>query len=137
MTADHSSNEEIAAPRRGSDEYSEGYAEARRAFLVRCHGRQTVRMAGGARPFDTGEPRVVDLLLVEDFGAPALREQARGASVVALRLRMPVRVPGPEPRCFTCLWPAPRIPSGPAGALHGVPIGIRGRYPSWSRRRVR
>jgi hypothetical protein len=37
-------------------------------------------MAGGARPLDTGERRVLDLLLVEDFdGAPALREQARGA----------------------------------------------------------
>src|SRR5262249_46484879 len=36
---------------------------------------------------------------------------------------------GPEPRCFTFLWPAPRVPSGPAGALHGVSIEIRGRYP--------
>src|SRR5215813_14043046 len=34
MTADHSSYEEIAAPRRGSQEYREGYAEARRAFLI-------------------------------------------------------------------------------------------------------
>ena len=34
MTADHSSYEEIAAPRRGSHEYREGYAEARRAFLI-------------------------------------------------------------------------------------------------------
>jgi len=55
----------------------------------------------------------------------------------ASRLRMPVRVPGPEPRCFTFPWPAPRIPSGPAAALHGVSIEIRGRYPCWSRRRVR
>lgn len=31
MTADHSSYEEIAAPRRGG---REGYAEARRAFLI-------------------------------------------------------------------------------------------------------
>jgi ribosome-binding protein aMBF1 (putative translation factor) len=34
MTAEHSSYEEIAAPRRGSEEYREGYAEARRAFLI-------------------------------------------------------------------------------------------------------
>jgi ribosome-binding protein aMBF1 (putative translation factor) len=34
MTADHSSYEETAAPRRGSQEYREGYAEARRAFLI-------------------------------------------------------------------------------------------------------
>jgi hypothetical protein len=34
MTADHSSYEDIAAPRRGSQEYQEGYAEARRAFLI-------------------------------------------------------------------------------------------------------
>jgi ribosome-binding protein aMBF1 (putative translation factor) len=34
MTADHSSYEELAAPRRGSDEYREGYGEARRAFLI-------------------------------------------------------------------------------------------------------
>src|SRR5260370_41123670 len=40
-------------------------------------------MAGGARPLDTGERRVLDLLLAGDFdGAPALREQARGACVV-------------------------------------------------------
>jgi ribosome-binding protein aMBF1 (putative translation factor) len=34
MTADHSSYEEIAAQRRDSQEYHEGYAEARRAFLI-------------------------------------------------------------------------------------------------------
>ncbi len=34
MTADHSSYEELAAQRRDSGEYREGYAEARRAFLI-------------------------------------------------------------------------------------------------------
>ena len=34
MTADHSSYEELAAQRRDSDEYRQGYAEARRAFLI-------------------------------------------------------------------------------------------------------
>jgi len=34
MTADHSSYEELAAQRRSGNEYSEGYAEARRAFLI-------------------------------------------------------------------------------------------------------
>jgi ribosome-binding protein aMBF1 (putative translation factor) len=34
MTADHSSYEEIAAPRRGNEEYHEGYAKAQRAFLI-------------------------------------------------------------------------------------------------------
>jgi ribosome-binding protein aMBF1 (putative translation factor) len=34
MTAPHSSYEELAAGRRDSDEYREGYAEARRAFLI-------------------------------------------------------------------------------------------------------
>jgi ribosome-binding protein aMBF1 (putative translation factor) len=34
MTAEHSSYEELAAQRRDSDEYREGYAEARRAFLI-------------------------------------------------------------------------------------------------------
>ncbi len=34
MTTDHSSYEEIAAPRRRSQEYREGYDEARRAFLI-------------------------------------------------------------------------------------------------------
>jgi hypothetical protein len=52
------------------------------------------------------------------------------------RLRMLVRVPGTEPRCITCRWPGPRVPAAPT-ALHGVSIGNRGRYPSWSRRRVR
>jgi hypothetical protein len=43
----------------------------------------------------------------------------------------------PEPRSFTFLWPAPRFPWGPAASLRGDSIGIRVRYPSWSRRRVR
>src|SRR5881392_3370974 len=34
MTAQHSSYEEVAAPRRDSDQYREGYSEARRAFLI-------------------------------------------------------------------------------------------------------
>ena len=34
MTADHISYEEEAAQRRGSAEYREGYAEARRAYLI-------------------------------------------------------------------------------------------------------
>ena len=32
--AEHSSYEEVAHQRRHSDEYREGYAEARRAFLI-------------------------------------------------------------------------------------------------------
>jgi ribosome-binding protein aMBF1 (putative translation factor) len=34
MTAPHSSSEDLAAQRRGSVEYREGYAEARRAYLI-------------------------------------------------------------------------------------------------------
>jgi DNA-binding Xre family transcriptional regulator len=34
MTAEHSSYEELARTRRMSDEYREGYAEARRTFLI-------------------------------------------------------------------------------------------------------
>src|SRR5580698_4192884 len=34
MTAQRSSYEELAAQRRDSDQYREGYAEARRAFLI-------------------------------------------------------------------------------------------------------
>jgi ribosome-binding protein aMBF1 (putative translation factor) len=34
MTAEHSSYEELARARRKSDEYREGYTEARRAFLI-------------------------------------------------------------------------------------------------------
>jgi ribosome-binding protein aMBF1 (putative translation factor) len=34
MTTEHSSYEDIATPRRDSQEYREGYAEARRAFLI-------------------------------------------------------------------------------------------------------
>jgi hypothetical protein len=34
MAADHSSYEELAQQRRGSEEYREGHAEARRAFLI-------------------------------------------------------------------------------------------------------
>jgi ribosome-binding protein aMBF1 (putative translation factor) len=34
MTAQHSSYEELTAQRRDSDQYREGYAEARRAFLI-------------------------------------------------------------------------------------------------------
>jgi ribosome-binding protein aMBF1 (putative translation factor) len=34
MTENHSAYEALAEARRGSDEYREGYAEARRAFLI-------------------------------------------------------------------------------------------------------
>jgi ribosome-binding protein aMBF1 (putative translation factor) len=34
MTAEHSAYEELARDRRGSEEYRQGYAEARRAFLI-------------------------------------------------------------------------------------------------------
>ena len=34
MAGDHSSYEELAQQRRGSSEYQEGHAEARRAFLI-------------------------------------------------------------------------------------------------------
>ena len=34
MIAQHSSNEELAARRCDSDQYCEGYAEGRRAFLI-------------------------------------------------------------------------------------------------------
>lgn len=34
MTADHSSYEDLARERRSSTEYREGYAEARRAYLI-------------------------------------------------------------------------------------------------------
>jgi ribosome-binding protein aMBF1 (putative translation factor) len=34
MTAEHSSYEGLAAQRRGSEEYRQGHAEARRAFLI-------------------------------------------------------------------------------------------------------
>ena len=34
MTAEHSAYEEVASDRRGSEEYRQGYAEARRAFLI-------------------------------------------------------------------------------------------------------
>ena len=44
MTAEHSSYEELARARRKSDEYREGYAEARRAFLI----GQAVREIGQA-----------------------------------------------------------------------------------------
>ena len=34
MTAEHSTYEEVARERRGNEEYRQGYAEARRAFLI-------------------------------------------------------------------------------------------------------
>ena len=34
MTAEHSAYEELARDRRGSEEYRQGYAEARQAFLI-------------------------------------------------------------------------------------------------------
>jgi ribosome-binding protein aMBF1 (putative translation factor) len=34
MTAEHSAYEAVARERRGSDQYRQGYAEARRAFLI-------------------------------------------------------------------------------------------------------
>ncbi len=37
MAADHSSYEELAQQRRGSEDYQQGHAEARRAFLIGHH----------------------------------------------------------------------------------------------------
>jgi hypothetical protein len=46
MTAAHSPYEELAAQRRDSDDYREGYAEARRAFLI-GHAVRERRLALG------------------------------------------------------------------------------------------
>ncbi len=53
MTAGHSSYEELAAQRRDSDEYREGYAEARRAFLIGQAVRER-RLALGLSQADAG-----------------------------------------------------------------------------------
>jgi len=49
MAGDHSSYEELAQQRRGSNEYQEGHAEARRAFLI-GHAVRGRRSPGGPRP---------------------------------------------------------------------------------------
>jgi ribosome-binding protein aMBF1 (putative translation factor) len=46
MTTDHSSYDNLARERRDSSEYSEGYAEARRAFLIGQAVRERRRALG-------------------------------------------------------------------------------------------
>jgi ribosome-binding protein aMBF1 (putative translation factor) len=46
MTADHSAYEALADERRGSEQYRQGYAEARRAFLI-GHAVRERRLALG------------------------------------------------------------------------------------------
>jgi ribosome-binding protein aMBF1 (putative translation factor) len=46
MTAEHHSYEEVARPLRNSGEYHEGYAEARRAFLIAQAVRERRRALG-------------------------------------------------------------------------------------------
>ena len=71
MTTRHSSYEELAAGRRASDEYREGYAEARRAFLI----GQAVRERRLARLVEYG--------LLTGFWA-ANRQRPRGRYAYAL-----------------------------------------------------
>ena len=71
MTARHSSYEELAAGRRDSDEYREGYAEARRAFLI-GHAVRERRLALGLSQ--------VELAARADMTQPALSAWKPAAS---------------------------------------------------------
>jgi ribosome-binding protein aMBF1 (putative translation factor) len=75
MTARHSSYEELAAGRRDSDEYREGYAEARRAFLI----GQAVR----ERRLALSQ---VDLAARADMTQPALSRLEAGGVVPTIPL---------------------------------------------------
>ncbi len=88
-------------------------------------------MAGGARPLETDERRVLDLLLVEDFdGTPARREQARGASVMGhCDYGCPSVYLAPNADASPASGPRRVFHRGPVAALHGLSIGLRGALP--------
>ena len=77
MAAEYSSYEELARPRRESDEYREGYAEARRAFLI-----------GQADPRASASPRLVQVELAARAGTrqPALSRLEAGGVVPTIPL---------------------------------------------------
>ena len=79
MTPRHSSYEELAAGRRDSDEYREGYAEARRAFLIGRAVRER-RLALGQ-----GLSRV-ELAARAEMTQPALSRLESGGVVPAIPL---------------------------------------------------
>jgi ribosome-binding protein aMBF1 (putative translation factor) len=78
MTAPHSSYEELAAQRRDSDEYREGYAEeARRAFFI-GHAVRERRLALGLSQ--------VELAARADMTQPALSRLEAGGVVPTIPL---------------------------------------------------
>jgi ribosome-binding protein aMBF1 (putative translation factor) len=77
MTAPHSSHEELAAQCRDSDEYREGYAEARRAFLIGQAVRER-RLALGLSQ--------VELAARADMTQPALSRLEAGGVVPTIPL---------------------------------------------------
>jgi ribosome-binding protein aMBF1 (putative translation factor) len=77
MTAPHSSSEELAAQSRDSDEYREGYAEARRAFLIGQAVRER-RLALGLSQ--------VELAARADMTQPALSRLEAGGVVPTIPL---------------------------------------------------
>jgi ribosome-binding protein aMBF1 (putative translation factor) len=77
MTTRHSSYEELAAQRRDSDEYREGYAEARRAFLIGQPVRER-RLALGLSQ--------VELAARPDMTQPALSRLEAGGVVPTIPL---------------------------------------------------
>src|SRR5260370_6972688 len=89
-------------------------------------------MAGGARPLDAGGRRVLDLLLAGDFdGAPALREQARGACVVGrCGCGCPPVCLAPNPDASPAAGPRRVFHRGRPPLLHGVRSGFAGATPA-------
>ena len=77
MTPRHSSYEDLAAGRRDSDEYREGYAEARRAFLIGQAVRER-RLALGLSQ--------VELAARADMTQPALSPLEAGGVVPTIPL---------------------------------------------------
>jgi ribosome-binding protein aMBF1 (putative translation factor) len=77
MTAEHSSYEELAGPQRKSDEYREGYVEARRAFLIGQAVRER-RLALGLSQ--------VELAARADMTQPALSRLEAGGVVPTIPL---------------------------------------------------
>ena len=109
---------------------------AARGWSVSCEGRAgeegVLRLKA---PLGTGERRVFDPLLAGDFdGAPAFRERARVPSLRAFAAVDARPCTWPRTAMFHLPLACAAYCIGPAAALHGVSIGIRGRFPSWSRR---
>src|ERR1022692_4387094 len=105
--------------------------------LLRDVGRtveKNLQDGGRLRPVDLARGHGLSTQAVRNYEAAGIPP---GAQRTPHRYRTYTPLPAQALRAFLALVPGPGPPRGRPPLLHGVSIGIRRRYPSWSRRRVR